>query len=112
MKSLALSCCALALTLSVSAAEKPELDAVRAAKLASDFLARQGAGAPYITSITIDEGAIINGRASWVVKWSRPMEADGQKEVGVRIKGDGTIVRLVEGKGSRSTRTPAALDIR
>jgi len=97
---------------SIFAKEKPGMDVVRAAKLASDFLAGRGAGDTYIVSVAIDEGAIISGQPTWVAKWSKPIVSDGSTEVGVRVKGDGTIVRLVEGKGSRSTRPPAALDIR
>jgi hypothetical protein len=111
MKTLLLTCITLGLASSGMAA-KPAIDVVRAAKLASDFLAQQGAGAPYIVSITMDEGAIIRGETSWVVRWSKPIVSDGSTEVGVRVKGDGTVVRLVEGKGTRSKRQPAALEIR
>jgi len=100
------------LTSGVFAREQPGVDVVRAAKLASDFLASRKAGDTYIVSVTIDQGAIISGQPSWVVKWSKPITSDGATELGVRVKGDGTVVRLVEGKGTRSTRQPAALDIR
>ncbi len=108
-----LACCALAIFApTLSAKEKPGMDVIRAAKLASDYLAGLGAGAPYIVSITLDEGALINGQPSWVVHWSKPIVNGGDKELGVRVRGDGTVVRLIEGKGSHSTRQPAALDIR
>jgi hypothetical protein len=112
MKTLLLVCTTLALAFTGHAAEKPGIDALRAAKVATDFLAKMGGDAPYITSISIDPGAIFNGHPTWVVKWSKPIEAEGNKEVGVRVKNDGTVVRLIEAKGSRSKRQPAALDIR
>lgn len=112
MKFLVLSCMSLVLAATSQAADKPALDVVRAAKLASDFLAQQGAGGVFIQSLAVDTGAVFNGRATWVATWSQSLQVDGQKEVGVRIKDDGTVVRLVEGKGSRSKRPPVALEIR
>jgi len=94
---------------------KPGVDAVAAAKLATEYLANLGSEAPYIVSITMDQGGIIKGSSSWVVRWSSAIKSENQVEVGVRVKSDGTVVRLVEGKGGaapHSTRPPAALEIR
>lgn len=94
------------------AREQPAIDAVRAAKIATDYLTNLGGGAPYIVSLVVDHGAIINGRASWVATWSAPIVNGAETELGVRIRADGTVVRLVQGKGTHSTRPPAALEIR
>jgi hypothetical protein len=112
MKRLLLSCMILVCAATSRAADKPAIDIVRAAKLASEFLAQQGAGNVHIQSLVIDTGAVFKGQPSWVATWSESLQVDGQKEVGVRIKDDGTVVRLVEGKGSRSKRSPASLEIR
>lgn len=102
----------LALATTSQALDKPSIDVVKAAKLASEYLASQGGNGVFIASIAVDEGAIINGQATWVAKWSKTVTTSDGTEVGVRIKGDGSVVRLIEGKGSRSKRRPAALDIR
>ena len=110
--SLLLTCLTLTFTCSGFAAERPGIDALRATKLATDFIAKMGPNAPYIASVSIDRGAIFNGTPTWVVKYNAPIEVDGSKEVGLRVKSDGSVVRLVEAKGARSNRQPAALDIR
>lgn len=92
------------------AAEK--VDALRVAKIATDYLAKQGAGAPQIVSIALDSGTVMNAKQSWVVRWSAPLGTDSPREVGLRVKFDGSIARLVEDSKSRSTRTPAAFQIR
>ncbi len=102
----------LALTSTSQALDKPGIDVVRAAKVASEYLASQGNSGLFIASIAVDEGAILSGKATWVVKWSKTVTTSDGTEVGVRIKDDGSVVRLIEGKGSRSKRRPAALDIR
>jgi hypothetical protein len=112
MKTCLLTILALALAAAAPAADKPAVDALRAAKIATDFLAQQGAGAPHIVSIALESSAIIKPQASWVVRWSKPIVSDGATEVGLRVKSDGSITRLVENKHARSTRAPAALDIR
>ena len=80
------------------AADRPPLDAVRAAKIATDYLATQGANAPFIASVTLEKSAILHGRSSWVARWSRAISANGDLEVGLRVNLDGTTARLVLGK--------------
>ncbi len=92
------------------AAEK--VDALRVAKIATDYLAKQGAGAPEIVSITLDIGTVLNVQRSWVVRWSAPLGSDAPREVGLRVKFDGSVARLVEDSKSHSTRTPVAYQIR
>lgn len=108
----------LAITLlclsSAFAADAPRLDAVRAAKIAGDYLAslREPSG-PYITSVTLDIGGIIAGERSWIVRWSAPFGDSKQPDVGVRVRMDGSYVRLVGGgKAERGNREPSALGIR
>lgn len=81
-----------------SADERPRLDAVRAAKIASDYLATQGANGPFIVSVTLEKSAILHGESSWVARWSQSISADGDLEVGLRVNLDGTTARLVLGK--------------
>ena len=87
-----------ALAMGASADERPRLDAVRAAKIASDYLATQGANAPFIVSVTLEKSALLHGESSWVARWSRAIAADGDQEVGLRVNLDGTTARLVLGK--------------
>ncbi len=89
-----------------------KVDALRVAKIATDYLAKQGAGAPQIVSITLDSGTVLNVKQSWVVRWSAPLGSEGQREVGLRVKLDGSVIRLVEDTKAHSMRNPAAYDIR
>jgi hypothetical protein len=97
-------------TASLHAAEK--VDALRVAKIATDYLAKQGAGATQIVSITLDSGTMLNVKQSWVVRWSAPIGADSPREVGLRVRPDGSVARLVEDSHSVSKRSPAAYQIR
>lgn len=97
-------------TAPLHAAEK--VDALRVAKIATDYLAKQGAGAPEIVSITLDSGTVLNVKKSWVVRWSAPLGAGNPREVGLRVRPDGSVARLVEDSKSVSKRTPAAYQIR
>jgi hypothetical protein len=91
--------------LSIAAvAQAPKLDAARAAKLATDYLATLGPSAPHIVSITLEKSAIINGSHSWIVRWSSPIQEGTQSEIGVRVKMDGTLAHLVEDKEARKKR--------
>ncbi len=94
----------------LQAAEK--VDALRVAKIATDYLAKQGAGAPEIVSITLDNGTVLNVKHSWVVRWSAPIGSGKAREVGLRVRPDGSVARLVEDSHSVSKRTPAAYQIR
>ena len=87
-----------ALAMCASADERPRLDAVRAAKIASDYLASQGANGPFVVSVTLEKSALLHGESSWVARWSRAISADGDQEVGLRVNLDGTTARLVLGK--------------
>lgn len=90
-------------------AETPKLDAAKAARIATDYLAKLGGNAPHIVSLSLDQSALIRGEQSWVVKWSEPVLDGENREVGARIKMDGSISFLVEdtkGKMERATRRP------
>ena len=97
-------------TASLHASEK--VDALRAAKIATDYLAKHGTGSTQIVSITLDSGTVLNANQSWVVRWSAPLGSGGQPEVGLRVKPDGSVARLVEDSHSVSKRSPAAYQIR
>jgi len=88
---------ALATSAAVFADDRPRLDAVRAAKIATDYLATLGPGAPFIVSVTLEKSAIFHGESSWVARWSQAISADGDQEVGLRVRLDGTTTRLVLG---------------
>lgn len=97
---------ALALTFPAvaPAGDAPQLDAARAAKIATDYLARLGKNPPYIVSITLQKDGIMQSKRSWIARWSDPVFADGDKEVGLRVNLDGTTVILIEDKSSKSKR--------
>ena len=102
-RTLALSLIALATFAAatpVFADERPQLDALRATKIATDYLASLGPNAPHIVSITLEKSAIVRGSSSWVARWSRPIPAGGDKEVGLCVNLDGTTARLVMSKGA------------
>ena len=88
----------LAIVLTASAAAAPAVDAARAARIATDHLAQMGAGAPYITSVTLETSALVSGTQSWVVRWSSPIDAGQQREIGLRVRMDGAAIRLMQDK--------------
>lgn len=103
LRSLVLSA-AIALTPFVRADDPPpRVDALQVAKIASAYLATQKS-APYVVSIVFEREAIFNGTSSWIVRWSRPIVADGNTEVGMRVKSDGSVTYIVEGKSSPKKR--------
>ena len=83
---------------SAHAENAPRIDALRVAKLASDYLATHGKDAPHVVSIVLGKDALLHGQTSWIVRWSRPILADGNKEFGMRVKLDGSVSYLVEDK--------------
>ena len=88
----------------VRAESAPRIDALHVAKLASDYLATHGKDAPYVVSIALEKDALLGGKTSWIVRWSRPLLADGNKEVGMRVKLDGSVSYLVEDKSGPKKR--------
>lgn len=96
-------CAAIALgipaILPASRAENaPRIDALQVAKIASDYLATHGRNAPYVVSIALEADALIGGKSSWIVRFSRPIAVDGNSEVGMRVKLDGAVSYLVKDK--------------
>ena len=86
----------------------PAVNALRVAKIATDYLATHGKDAPYIVSIALESDAFIGGTTTWVVRFSRPVLADGNKEIGMRVKLDGTVSYIIENKpGSKKRKAPA-----
>ena len=76
----------------------PRIDALHVAKIASDYLATHGKDAPHIVSIALEADALMGGRSSWIVRFSRPISVDGNSEVGMRVKLDGAVSYLVKDK--------------
>jgi hypothetical protein len=101
---------ALFASASVSAfAQAPKVDAARATRLATDYLATLGPGAPHIVSVTLEQTALLSGTQSWIIKWSAPVMDGANREIGVRVKMDGSLAHLVdnlEGRKERATRRP------
>ena len=100
----ALALGALAILPTAHAENAPRMDALRVAKIAADYLATHGKDAPYVVSIVLEPDALLGGKTSWIVRWSRPLLADGHKEVGMRVKLDGTVSYLVDDKSSPKKR--------
>ncbi len=96
--SAALVLAALSLPPAAPAENAPRVDALQVAKLATSYLATHGRSAPYIVSILLEKDAIFSGGSSWVVRWSQPILADGNREIGMRVKLDGTVSYIVEDK--------------
>jgi hypothetical protein len=84
--------------------DAPRINALHVAKLASDYLATQGRGAPHVVSIVLGKDAIYGGTTSWIVRWSHPILADGNKEVGMRVRLDGSVSYLVDDKSGAKKR--------
>jgi hypothetical protein len=84
------------------AGDGPALDAERAAKIATVYLAQFGPNAPHIVSLTLEKSGLVKGRTSWIARWSRTIDVEGDRELGLRVNLDGTTVRLVEDKSSAS----------
>jgi hypothetical protein len=90
-----------------NAQNAPAIDALRVAKIATDYLATHGKGAPHIVSIALESDALLGGKVSWIVRFSRPVLSDGNKETGMRVKTDGTVSYLIEDKsGAKKHRAP------
>ena len=85
-------------------AQAPKLDAARATRIATDYLATLGANAPHIVSVQLEKSALLNGSLSWVIHWSEPVMDNGNREIGVRVKMDGTMAHMVENLEGRKKR--------
>jgi len=70
--------------------------------MATDYLGQLGPNAPHIVSLVLEKSGIVRGRSSWVARWSRAVEVEGDRELGLRVNLDGTTVRLVEDKSPAS----------
>ena len=95
---------ALAFFPNAHADNAPRIDALHVAKLATDYLATHGSSAPHIVSIAIESEALMGGKTSWIVRFSRPVLADGNREIGMRVKLDGSVSFLIEDKSGPKKR--------
>ena len=100
----AIALCASAFPPRALSDDAPRLDALRVAKLATDYLATHGRSAPHIVSIAWEKDAMFRGTSSWIVRWSHPILADGNKEIGMRVRGDGNVSYLIEDKSAPKKR--------
>lgn len=102
-------CAAVALGLlatltSAHADGAPAIDALRVARIATDYLATHGKNAAHIVSIALESDALMGGKVSWIVRFSHPVLADGNREIGMRVKPDGTVSYLIEDKSGPKKR--------
>ena len=95
---------ALAFFPAAHAEDAPRIDALRVAKMAADYLATCGKDAPYIVSIVLEKDALLHGKNSWVVRWSRPIPLDDDKEIGMRVRLDGSVTHIVADKSAPTKR--------
>ncbi len=94
----------LAIFPAAHAENAPRIDALHVAKVATDYLATHGRNAPHITSIELAPDALMGGKTSWIVRFSHAIVTDGNKEVGMRVKPDGSVSYLVEDKSAPKKR--------
>ncbi len=99
-------------TFSCSAGNAPALSAEKAAKLAADYLAQQRTDSTYIVAVTLESSTILGGTRSWMVRWSAPLRVEGNNEIGLRVKMDGSVARVVENRSRGQNTAGSAQDIR
>ncbi|MCX6982405.1 MAG: hypothetical protein NTV08_16885 [Verrucomicrobia bacterium] len=83
---------------SANADNAPRIDALHVAKVATDYLATHGRNAPHIVSIALETDSLLGGKSSWIVRFSHALLTDGNREVGMRVKPDGSVSYLTEDK--------------
>lgn len=86
------------------AADGPRIDALHVAKVATDYLTNHGRNAPSIVSISLETDALLGGKTSWIVRFSHALLTDGNREIGMRVKLDGTVSYLTEDKAGGKKR--------
>ena len=99
-------------TFSCMAADAPAIGVEKAAKIGADYLAGQKAGGNYIVSVTLESTALVGGTRSWMVRWAAPLRADGNNEIGLRVKMDGSVARVVDSRNRGHNAYGSAQDIR
>lgn len=87
-----------------SLAQAPALDAAKATTIATNYLKGLGGGAPHIVSVNLERSSIMNPTYSWVIRWSSAIGEGAQREIGMRVKMDGSVARLVEDLEARKQR--------
>ena len=100
----------------------PVIPIDQAAAIAQKELKSRGLDSQiFVTSIGLTADGMANSEKYWYVRWSEAIKGEERKkEVGMKIKMDGTIVRLVEGpdgtEALRNHRTrsdrPSILDLK
>ena len=79
----------------------PAISARQALDFAEQNMTDRGLGKElYIESVQLLKPALFNGETYWFVKWSHPIPAtDPNKiEVGIKVRMDGRVTRLVKGR--------------
>ncbi len=81
----------------------PSVSASEAIRIAEDSLAHRNLGKDlYILSVTLQRDSILSRNSFWFVKWSHSIPASNPKnrEVGIKVKMDGTATILVKEPGA------------
>ncbi len=79
-------------------AAPPTLKAAEAATIAQGDLDGRGVTDVYIAEMRFKEAGLLGGEpAHWEVMWSKelPAQTEGRKEIGLKVKMDGSYVRSV-----------------
>jgi len=81
----------------------PQISAKEALRLAEEALApKNPSGSVYISSLVLQQTAMVSGKRVWTVQWSESVEGSkaGSKEVGLEIGMNGSVVHLIKGRGT------------
>lgn len=84
-------------------AKSPKLPISKAISIAENALkSRQLEGTLFISSVSLERASFTSPEQYWVVKWDHTIPAQNprNREVGMKIRMDGTSVRLVKEPGA------------
>jgi hypothetical protein len=86
-----------------SALGAPSMTVDKAASVAQQHLKERGlADSRFVSSLILERTSIGRGEQYWYARWSESVKLEEQKtEIGLRINMDGSLVRMVEGPGSK-----------
>ncbi|MEA3189387.1 MAG: hypothetical protein QOD99_3217 [Chthoniobacter sp.] len=86
-------------TSSLFAADRPAISARQALEIAeNDLTSRNLTPKLYVVSLSLERPSMFGGATYWMAKWSEaiPASKPENREIGLKVKMDGTPVRLVK----------------
>lgn len=95
---------ALAILRSQLLAGAPQLPISKAILIAENAIrSRQLETSVFIQSVSLERASFTSSESFWVVKWDHPVPASNprNREVGMKIRMDGTVSRLVKEPGAK-----------